>query len=122
MSLPQTEFESLIDDTSKRIVGDIAWLADEDHSPSCEFRAEVQSAAGWPLFLRGSFNPLVPALTYALIHKGAGRIYALDLGKEHRNPDDSLVGEKHKHRWNEPIRDKEAYSPSDITEPDSHPV
>ena len=40
-------------------------------------------------------------LTYALILKTAGRIYGLDLGKDHHNPQCEQVGEKHKHRWSE---------------------
>jgi len=115
MTLTNAEFSAIIDDASKRIVGDIAWQQDEDHSPALEFRAEVQSDSGWPLFVRGSFNPLVPALTFALIMKTAGRIYALDLGKDHHNPQCDQVGRKHKHRWSEQFRDKEAYVPTDIT-------
>src|ERR1035437_2511479 len=122
MSLPQTEFETLIHDASKRIDGDIVWVEDEDHSPSREFRAEIGSDAGWPLFLKGSYNPLLPALTYAVIHRAAGRIYVLDLGKDHRNPQNTQLGEKHKHRWSEQFRDKEAYVPPDITHPANDPV
>jgi hypothetical protein len=54
MSLTQNEFEAILADDSKRIEGDISWTDDEDHSPSVEFRAEVQSAPGYPLFVRGS--------------------------------------------------------------------
>jgi hypothetical protein len=82
----------------------------------------VQSDAGYPLFVRGSYNALAQTVTYAVIHRGAGRIYALDLGKDHHNPDCNNVGRKHKHRWNEPVRDKEAYVPDDITAPASDPV
>lgn len=115
MTLTNTEFESILGDDSKRIDADIIWLEDEDHSHSVEFRAEVESNAGWPLFVRGSYNPLIPALTYVLILKTAGRVYALDLGKDHHNPQCEQVGEKHKHSWTEQFRDKEAYVPDDIT-------
>ncbi len=54
---------------TKRIEGDIAWQADEDHSPCLDFRAEVRSDSGWPLFVRGSYNPLIAALSYNLILK-----------------------------------------------------
>jgi hypothetical protein len=111
----QTEFETLINDGTKRIIGDISWIEDEDHSPAVEFRIEVQSESGWPLFVKGSYNAVANALTYALVHRGSGRIYALDLGKDHHNPGCEKVGEKHKHRWTESFRDKEAYVPSDIT-------
>lgn len=50
-----------------------------------------------------------------LVHRSAGRIYGLDLGADHHNPSCQRVGEKHKHRWTEEFRDKEAYVPTDIT-------
>ena len=77
-----------------------------DHSPAREFRAHVASDAGHPLFVVGRYSAVAGTLSYALIHRGAGRIYALDLGKKHRNPDGGLVGTKHKHRWQEGFRDK----------------
>jgi hypothetical protein len=122
MPLSQTEFESILADKSKRIDNNVSWSEDEDHSPSVEFRQSVQSDAGYPLFVRGSYNALAQTLTFAIIHRGAGRIYALDLGKDHHNPDCRNVGEKHKHRWNEPVRDKEAYVPADITAPATDPI
>lgn len=82
----------------------------------------MRSDSGWPLFVRGSFNPEIPALTFALILKTVGRIYALYLGKEHHNPGCQLVGEKDKHSWTERFRDKQAYVPADITAPASDPV
>jgi hypothetical protein len=122
MPLTNAEFEAVLMDESKRIDGDIAWAEDEDHSPSVEFCAEVISAAGWPLFVRGSYNPLIPAVSFALILKTAGRVYALDSGKDHHNPQCNQVGERHKHRWTEQFRDKEAYVPNDITAAASDPV
>jgi hypothetical protein len=122
MTLTITEFESVLGDQSKRIAGDIVWAVDEDHSPSLEFRAEVVSEAGWPLFVRGSVNHVAGTLTFALILKTAGRVYALDLGKDHHNPTCEQVGEKHKHRWTEQFRDKQAYVPTDIAAPVTDPV
>jgi hypothetical protein len=122
MALSNTEFETLLGDGSKRIDGDIAWQEDEDHSPCLEMRAEVQSDSGWPLFVRGSYNPLIPVLSYVLILKTAGRIYGLCLGKDHHNPQCEQVGDKHKHRWTERFRDKEAYVPGDITASPKDPV
>jgi hypothetical protein len=115
MSLVNSEFESILADSSKRIEGDIVWKEDEDRSPAVEFRAEILSDAGWPLFIRGSYNRLAGTLTYALILKSEGRVYALDMGKEHHNPSCDQVGETHKHRWTERYRDKDAYVPKDIT-------
>jgi hypothetical protein len=122
MALSNTEFETILDDPSKKIVGDLAWSEDEDHSPSVEFRAEVQSEGGWPLFIRASYNPLAATLTYALILKTVGPVYRLDLGKDHHNPTCAQVGEKHKHRWKEATKDKDAYVPEDITVPVTDPV
>jgi hypothetical protein len=113
--IKQAEFEQIIADESKRIDGDIVWREDEDHSPALEFRADVESDEGYPLVLKGSYNPFAGALSYTLIHRDVGRVYALDMGKDHRNPSGELVGEKHKHRWNEPHRDRLAYVPTDIT-------
>ena len=122
MSLTQAEFETILADATKRIEGNIVWDEDEDHSPAVEFRAEIFSDAGYPLFIRGSVNRLAKTLTFAVIHRGAGRIYGLDMGKDHRNPDGQLVGEKHKHRWTDLHQAKEAYVPADITAPEDKPV
>ena len=122
MPLTNTEFEAILNDASKRIDGDIAWQEDEDRSPCIEFRAEVQSDGGWPLLVRGSYNPRIPALSFVLILKTVGRVYGLDLGKDHHNPQCNQVGEKHKHKWTEQLRDKEAYVPQDITAPPTDPV
>ncbi len=75
MTITNTEFETILQDESKRIVGDPVWVEDEDHSPSVEFRVEVTSDTGWPLFVRGSYNPLIPALSCTMILKTAGRVY-----------------------------------------------
>lgn len=56
--MTNAEFEMILSDRSKRIATDLKWSDDEDHSPSVEFRAEVLSDGGWPLFVRGSFNSL----------------------------------------------------------------
>jgi hypothetical protein len=117
----QEEFEKLITDTTKQISGDIFWIADEDHSPAVEFRIAVTSQIGYTFFVRGSYNPLAETLTYALVYRSL-RIYALDMGKDHHNPSCNNVGEKHKHRWKESLRDKEAYVPEDITASVTDPI
>lgn len=122
VQLTQAEFEALIADTSKRVEGDISWSEDEDHSPTVEFKAKIESEPGYALFVKGSFNALSHNVSFTIFHSSIGRIYALDIGKDHRNPNGKLVGEKHKHRWNEKYRDKEAYFPTDITSSPSDPV
>ena len=122
MTITQQDFESILADTTKGITEDLVWRDDEDHPPALEFRAAVVSGAGYPLFVVGRYNSAAGTLSYALIHRAAGRIYALDLGADHHNPDCNRVGEKHKHRWTEGFRDKQAYVPEDITEPWDRPV
>lgn len=122
MPLTDAEFAAILADDSKRVQGDITWKEDEDRSPALEFRVDVESTNGWPLLLKGRYNPAAGTLTYALILKTAGRIYGLDLGKDHHNPTCEQVGEKHKHRWSERYRDKEAYVPGDVNAPVSDPV
>ena len=122
MLLTNLELSLILRDTSKRILGDIGWSDDEYRSPAQQFRAEIDSSEGRPLFVKGSYNPFAMTLSYAIILKPTGRIYALDLGKDHHNPQCNRVGEKHKHEWSERYRDKEAYVPEDITAPASRPV
>lgn len=120
--LSNHEFRLIICDTSKVIEEDIKWTEDEDHSPAVEFRANLASRSGISLFVQGSYNCLARTLSYAIISPSFGRIYALDLGKDHRNPCGKHVGEKHKHRWTEQYKDKEAYRPDDITCAATNPV
>ena len=120
--LTDSEFKDFIEDSNKTIDGDIEWQVDKDHSPTVEFRAELHSNDGYTSYVKGSYNPLIPALTYAIIHSRVKRIYALDMGKAHRNPDRTHVGEIHKHRWREESQDKWAYHPQDITAPITDPV
>ncbi|MBM3518170.1 MAG: hypothetical protein FJX56_09965 [Alphaproteobacteria bacterium] len=80
-----------------------------------EFRVEVGSDPGHPLFVRGSFNRLAGTLGFSVIHRGLDRIYELCLGGDHHNPDCVFVGERHKHAWHKTMRDKRAYAPIDIT-------
>lgn len=64
-----------------------------------EFRVDIESTNGWPLFVKGRYNVAAKTRTSALILKTAGRIYGLDLGKDHpavrpsrRETQASLVG------------------------------
>ncbi len=122
MALSDADCKSILADTTKCIRDDIIRREDEDHSPAREFRVGVESESGWPLFIKGRYNPEAGTLSYALIPKTTGRIYALDLGKDHHNPQCDQTGDKHKHRWSERYRDKEAYVPENISAPASEPV
>lgn len=109
MSLSDAEFDAMLSGP-KRIEGDIHWTGDEDRSTARIFRAEVQTDSGWSLFVQGRYNRPANKLTYALILRTEGRVYGLDMGRDHRK-----VGEIHKHWWSEPNRDKNVYAPDDIT-------
>lgn len=121
MPLTDVEFDSILNE-DKYIRSNIVWNEDEDHSPALEFRADVESTTAWPMFVHGRFNKMAGTLSFALVLRTTGRIYALDLGKAHHNPGCTTVGEKHKHRWSEQYRDKEAYEPDDITAGIDDPV
>ena len=114
MPLSDTEFAAIMSDT-KWIENDIVWREDEDHSPAREFRVEVSSYGGWPLFVEGRYNRRASKLVYPLILRTDGRIFGLCVGNDHHNPQCNQVGPRHMHRWTEQYRDKEAYVPSTIT-------
>ena len=122
MTISQQEFDAIIADNTKEITENIAWRDGDDEGPAKEFRVEVNSHSRHPIFVSGWYNTSSGKLSYAIIHRGSGRIYGLDLGADHRNPDGIHVGEKHKHRWTDDHRDKDAYIPPDITEPWDRPV
>lgn len=106
---------AILADRSKQIDGDLQWSIGE-HGSLLEFRADVSSTSRWPIFVNASYNPNAQSLFYALIHRVFGaRIYGLCMGKAHKNPDNSRIGETHKHTWRELYRDQYAYVPSDIT-------
>ena len=67
MPLTDAEFGAILDDETKRVRGDITWKKDEDRSSALEFQVEIESATGWPLFVKGRYNPAAGKLTYALI-------------------------------------------------------
>jgi hypothetical protein len=120
MTLFQSEFDAILNDASKMVEGNITW---QEESLWFKFKADIQTQSGnYPLSIRGTCNPTILALSYAMIYPPYGRIYGLDLGKEHRNPNGEQVGENHKHRWSETYRDKEAYVPQDITASGDDPI
>lgn len=122
MSLTDAEFRTIMADETKRIPGDITWSRMEGRSATSVFHVAVLSDRGWPLFIQGRYNSPNESLTFTLILRTTGRIYGLDLGQNHHNPQCSHVGTRHRHRWSERYRDKEAFVPDDITAPASDPV
>ena len=115
MTLGQQEYEAIINDPHKVIREIIHW-AGNPNSTRREFKVDVESDEGYPIFVKGWYNSSSGKLSYSIIHRTVGRIYGLDLGADHRNPDGEVVGEKHKNYWVPGYRDKWAYVPEDITE------
>lgn len=72
MALTDAEFATILADESKRVRGDVTWKEDEDRSPAMEFRVDIESTNGWPLFVKGRYNAAARTLTYALILKTTG--------------------------------------------------
>ena len=121
--LTQQEFDDILADAGKRIEGDIAWTPNPQHTDAVGFRAAVLSDAGYPLFVAGWYRPTHFSLAYTLVHRPAGRIYAINFGHPHTNePTGERVGRKHKHYWTEQYAAQMAYYPADITAPWHRPV
>ena len=115
MTLSQQEYEAIINDMTKVIYEDITWEG-AGNSSMCQFTVDIQSDDAHPIFVKGWYNPLSGKLSYSIIHRSVGRIYGLDMGADHVNPNGEPVGEKHKNYWVPGRRDKWAYVPEDITE------
>ena len=105
MIFSQQEFETIIADETKRIEDDIVWVSNQNPSAK-SFRIDIDSDEGYPLLLQGWYNHNSGKLSYTIIYRGVGRIYGLDLGAEHINPNGGAVGEKHKHHWMSDHKDK----------------
>ena len=121
MTLSQQEYDTIVNDATKIIGGDIVWEGGHNSSTR-DFRIDIDSDEGYPIFVKGWYNPYSGKLSYAIIHRNVGRIYGLDLGADHQNPDGEFVGEKHKNYWVPGSRDKWAYVPLEITEPWDRPL
>ncbi len=67
MTLSQGEFEAIIQDQSKLIAADIVWRR-SDVLRAMEFRVNINNEEGYPIFLRGWYNPDSGKLSYSIIH------------------------------------------------------
>ncbi len=123
MVLTQTEFDEILSDKTKKITENIAWVGDKKDSETVKFRVPVVSDRNYPIFVDGSYNRYLDRLSYKIIHREIGRrIYGLDMGKDHRNPDDEMIGENHIHKWTEEYEDRKAYSAEEfISSPANQP-
>ncbi len=120
--IAQEDFDALLANPAKEVRGDVIWTRHQGGAPAVSFRAEVHVDPPIPLRVIGRFNPGTRKLSFALIHGRAGRIYGLDLGATHRNPDKTILRGTHKHRWQENSGDRIAYRPNDITAEWDDPV
>lgn len=120
MALTNEDFETILNDESKTIEGDVRWYRDEGHSSAVKLNVKIESDQGWPMTMVGYYNTVTHKLTYAVVAFGV-RVYALDFGR-HRNPDGEWLDGVHKHRWSEQHRDAYAYVPEDISSPPSEPL
>ncbi len=116
------EIESILMDEGKQVEVDLRWRADGGRFDSYLFRAPVESHQKYLIEVLGRWNRPAGKLSYVLLLQGVGRIYGLDMGVGHRNPDGERVGSPHKYRWTAQHGDRQAYEPSDITAPWNEPV
>lgn len=121
--ITDAEFQAIIQDTSKRIEGDIIWYPDEDDSLAREFRVSVLTDNIGQFQLDGRYNPYAGTLIFALKRFGTGNIYVLNLGDfVYHNPTGETLTGTHKQHWTEEFKDKHAYIPPDITTEWHEPV
>ena len=100
MSLSQAEFEAILADESKRIVGDIAWVAVSGHFDAKWFNATVLSNANDNLVVEGYFRPSKRKLGISLIVLGQ-RVAGIDFGSNirHRNVSGARFEGAHLQLW-----------------------
>lgn len=110
MPLSQAEFEAIIADQSKRIIGDIAWIEAGGHSDAKRFRASVRSDTIRNLVVEGYFRPSKKKLGFALI-AGDERIAGVDFGDNvrHRNLSGPQLAGAHLQLWSAAAGRAEAY-------------
>ena len=100
MSLSQAEFDEILADDSKRIIGDIVWVAVSAHSDAKSFKASVLSNANDNLLVEGCFRPSKRKLGISLIVVGH-RVAGIDFGSNirHRNVSGTRFEGAHLQLW-----------------------
>lgn len=116
MELSQADFESIIADDSKRIVGDIVWRRTRSHIPAFELSASIQSDFYSELRVAAWHRPDNSRLTLTLLYRNL-RIAGLDYGPNvaHTNRDGSRLVGAHFHVWDAEAGSAEAQSPVQFT-------
>ena len=122
-TLSQEEFEAILADESKRIVGDLAWRRLATRLPSFRVDAPVASDAGWPLRISGWYRPDEHRLSFTLLCDDQ-RIAGLDFGRNlsHTNADGDRLRGSHLHFWSEEESTPPAFSIARITAPADQPL
>lgn len=119
----QRDLEGLLADRSKQVIGDLAWTDDRSHPPAQGFRADISSDHGWPIWVRGWWQPSSRKLSYTIVHIEAGRIFSWDLGSvPHANPDGTQLEGAHMHLWTDEHSDHLAIVRPDIGLTWEHPL
>lgn len=116
------EYKAIIDDDAKSITENIVWHNALDDPTVQEFRVNVDYPNADAMVINGRYNPSAGKLSYTLFMPSVGRIYGLDLGASHRNPNGERTGDTHKNYRAEGARDNWAYNPEDITASWDDPV
>ena len=100
MSLTQAEFDAILAEDSKRIVGDIVWLVVSGHSDAKWFKASVLSKTNDNLVVEGYFRPSKRKLGISLIVVGE-RVAGIDFGSNirHRNVSGTRFEGAHLQLW-----------------------
>ena len=100
MALSDAEFEEILSDRTKQIVGDIRWFPDIDHLPGMEFQAEISSDSDWQLTVYGSCYPHRETLFFTVVLADIGAVLRMCVGfKGHKNPDGTPLAPVYFHRW-----------------------
>ena len=116
------EYKAIIDD-EKFITENIVWRNAPGRSPAQEFRVDVNYPDVDELRIQGWYNPFSGKLSYTIFIPSINRrIYGLDMGMSHTNPNQETVGSTHKNYWVEGAESDWAYEPQDITASLNDPV
>lgn len=116
MPLTQEEFDAIIADDSKQIVGDIEWSLDPDRADASRFEVPVLWDDDRPLWVSGFYRPSYRKLTYSL-RLDQTRIAGIDFGRNvgHTNRNRNKLIGPHLQWWSESAGRAEAYPvPSDM--------